>query len=140
MRCHCFANRAALLRMAFCLVVACGTLLPGQTDTGSISGVVYDESGAVIPGVTVSAVEENRGVQRESETSATGEFVFRYVEPGRYSLRFEASNFAALEVDGLEVRVGETAAVSPQLSVAAAEQSIVVSGESARTVIDPQRV
>ena len=140
MRCYCFANRAARLRMAFCLLVACATLLPGQTDTGSISGVVYDETGAVIPGVTVSAVEENRGVRREAETSATGEFVFRYVEPGLYLLRFEASDFAPLEVDGLAVRVGETAAVSPQLSVAAAEQSVVVSGESARSAIDPQRV
>ena len=140
MRCHCFTNGAALLRMASCLVVACGTLLPGQTDTGSISGVVYDETGAVIPGVTVSAVEQNRGVQRESETSATGEFVFRYVEPGLYSLKFEALNFAPLEVDGLAVRVGETAAVSPQLSVATAEQSVVVSGEAARSAIDPQRV
>ena len=140
MRCRCFSNRAALLRMVSCLVVACGTFLPGQTDTGSISGVVYDETGAVIPGVTVSAVEENRGVRREAETSATGEFVFRYVEPGLYSLRFESSDFAPLEVDGLEVRVGETAAVSPQLSVAAAEQSVVVSGESARSVIDPHRV
>ena len=140
MRCHCFANRVALLRIASCLVVACGTLLPGQTDTGSISGGVYDETGAVIPGVTVSAVEENRGVRREAETSATGEFVFRYVEPGLYSLRFVASDFAPLEVNGLEVRVGETAALSPQLSVAAAEQSVVVSGESARSAIDPQRV
>lgn len=140
MRCYCFANRVARLRMAFCLLVACATLLPGQTDTGSISGVVYDETGAVIPGVTVSAVEENRGVRREAETSATGEFVFRYVEPGLYSLRFEASDFVPLEVDGLAVRVGETAAVSPQLSVAAAEQSVVVSGESARSAIDPQRV
>ena len=119
---------------------ACCTTLYGQTDTGSISGFVLDETGAVIPGVTVSAVDEGRGIRRESETSDTGEFVFRYIDPGMYSLRFEASDFAPLAVDGLEVRVGETAAVSPRLVVAAAEETVVVSGESARAAIEPHRV
>ena len=116
------------------------TALYGQTDTGSISGFVLDETGPVIPGVSVSAVDESRGIRRESETSATGEFVFRYVDPGIYSLRFEASDFAPLAVDGLQVRVGETATVSPRLAVAAAEETVVVSGESARAAIEPHRV
>ena len=120
--------------------MACCLALTGQTDTGSIGGFVYDETGSIIPGVTVTAVDENRGIRRESETTETGEFAFRYVDPGTYSLRFEASAFAALAVDGLEVRVGETATVAPQLTVAVAEESVVVSGESARSTIEPHRV
>ena len=137
-----FATWSAMSRIATCLAVAVAfaITLHGQTDKGGISGFVYDETGAVIPGVTVSAVDENRGVQRESETSDTGEFVFRYVDPGTYSLRFEVADFVPLAVEGLEVRVGETATVSPQLSVAAAEERVVVSAESARSAIEPQRV
>ncbi len=115
-------------------------MLNGQTDTGSIGGFVYDETGAVIPGVAVSAVEENRGIRRGAETTETGEYSFRYVEPGIYSLRFQAADFAPLAVDGVEVRVGETATVSPRLAVAAAEQSVVVSSESVRSAIEPHRV
>ena len=131
------APRIAVLLVAgmMCCIALCG-----QTDTGNISGFVLDETGAVILGVSVSAVDESRGIRRESETSDTGEFVFRYVDPGIYSLRFEASDFAPLAVDGLEVRVGETATVSPRLVVAAAEETVVVSGESARAAIEPHRV
>ena len=130
------------LRIVYRLTVgmACCLALSGQTDTGAIAGIVYDETGAVIPGVTVTAVDVNRGIRRESETAETGEFVFRYVDPGLYSLRFEASDFSPLAVDDLEVRVGETAVVSPRLAVAVAEESVVVSGESARSAIQPHRV
>ena len=140
---RCFQTHLSnALRVVLRLVggIACCLALYGQTDTGSISGFVVDETGAVIPGVSVSAVDESRGIQRVSETSDTGEFVFRYVDPGVYSLRFEASDFAPLAVDGLEVRVGETATVAPRLVVAAAEETVVVSGESARAAIEPHRV
>ena len=130
----------ASCRVSSCLVVMCGAVLYGQTDTGSISGFVYDQTGATIPGVTVSAEDTDRGIRRESETSEAGEFVFRYIEPGMYSLSFQASDFAPLTVNGFEVRVGETATLSPRLAVAAAEETLVVSGESARSAIEPHRV
>ena len=131
---------SVLCRITPWLVVACGTALFGQTDTGSISGFVYDQSEAVIPGVSVIAVDTERGIRRESETSEAGEFVFRYVEPGIYSLSFEASDFAALTVDGLEVRIGDTATLSPRLALAAAEERVVVSSESAGSAIESHRV
>jgi len=59
----------ASCRVSSCLVVMCGAVLYGQTDTGSISGFVYDQTGAIIPGVTVSAVDTDRGIRRESATS-----------------------------------------------------------------------
>ena len=136
------ATSCATLRIAACLAVGIGCCIPlhGQTDTGNISGLAFDETGAVIPGATVSAVDVDRGVRRELETSDTGEFVLRYVDPGTYSLTFEAADFAPLEVEGLEVRVGDTATVSAQLSVAARQERVVVPAEAARPAIDPHRV
>ena len=124
-----FHDSSEALRIAFRVAagIAWCVALNGQTDTGSIGGFVYDETGAVIPGVAVSAVEKNRGIRRGSETAETGEYSFRYVDPGIYSLTFQAAEFAPLSVDGVEVRVGEIATVSPQLTVAAAEESVVVS-------------
>ena len=137
---HFHSSEAGRIVFLLAAGIACCAALSGQTDTGSIGGVVYDETGAVIPGVIVTAVDENRAIQRESETGETGEFAFRYVDPGKYSLTFQASDFAPLTVEGLEVGVGETATVSPRLAVAAAEESVVVSGESARSAIEPHRV
>ncbi len=131
------------LRRALSLVlmaVVCVLPIQAQTNTGSIQGVVYDESMAVIPGVTVTASDVARGVERGVVTSETGEFVFTLLTPGVYVLLFESGDFAPLTVEGFEVLVGETATISPQLVVAAAQDEVVVSAEAQRSVIEPQRV
>ena len=133
-----FARRGPGLSLA--VLVACGSALHAQTNTGGIRGFVYDETQAVIPAVTVKIVEENRGVERDVQTSDTGEFVFSHVGPGMYSVSFAATNFAPLAIEGLDVRVGETATLSPQLTVAVTEDVVVVSAESARSAIEPERV
>ena len=114
--------------------------LYSQTNTGSIRGFVYDETGAVIQDVTVTAVDESRGAARETATSDIGGFVFSHLTPGIYTLHFKAANFAPLTVEEFEVLVGEIATFSPQLAVAAPEYSVVVSAESARPAIAPERV
>ena len=122
------------------LAMACVSPVLSQTNTGSIEGVVYDESMAVIPGVTVTARDVARGVERSLITSETGEFNFTLLTPGRYMLLFDSDNFAPLTLEGLEVLVGETATYSPQLIVAAAQTEVVVSAEVQRSAIEPQRV
>lgn len=115
-------------------------VLPAQTNTGSIRGFVEDGTGASIPGATVTAVDEDRGVRREVQSTDTGEYVFSLLEPGSYTLTFEAPNFAPFEVEGFEVLVGEAALYSPELALAATEERVVVSAESTRSVIETQRV
>ena len=131
------------LRTSLCLalaVAACAFPIQAQTNTGSIQGVVYDESMAVIPGVTVTASDIARGVERRVVTSEAGEFVFTLLTPGVYALLFEADSFAPLTVEGFEVLVGEAATISPQLVVAAAQAEVVVSAAAQRSAIEPQRV
>ena len=111
-----------------------------QTNTGSIRGFVYDETGAVIRDVAVTALDESRGVAREAVTTDLGGFIFSHLAPGMYTLSFEAANFATLTVEGFEVRVGEISTFSPQLEVAATETRVVVSAASARSAIEPARV
>ena len=111
-----------------------------QTNTGSIRGFVYDETRAVIRDVTVTAIDESRGVAQEAVTTDSGGFVLSHLVPGRYTLRFEAPNFATLTVEGFEVQVGGISTFSPQLAVAATETRVVVSAASTRPVIEPERV
>ena len=111
-----------------------------QTNTGSIRGFVYDESQAVIQAVTVTALDESRGVAQEAVVADSVGFVFSHLAPGIYTLSFEAANFAPLTVEGFEVRVGEISTFSPQLAVAGTETQLVVAAQSARPVIEPERV
>ena len=111
-----------------------------QTNTGSIRGFVVDETQAVIQDVTVTALDESRGVAQEAVATDSGGFVFSHLAPGTYTLRFEASNFASLTVEGFEVRVGEVSAFSPQFEIATTETQVVVAAEFARLAIEPERV
>ena len=135
MLCRCFHNPAF-----WCvLLLVGGGLLRAQTNTGNIRGYVYDETRAVVPGATVTVTNQSRGVQRRTNTTESGEYIFSYLDPGVYALRFEAPNFAAFLIEDFAVRVGETESFSPQLALAAAEQSVVVSAEVRRPAIEPER-
>lgn len=136
-------HRTPRLGLLVTLVVAAlvwGLPAFGQTNTGSIQGVVYDESMAVMPGVKVTASDLARGVERSVVTSEAGDYVLTLLMPGEYLLLFEAESFAPLTVEGFEVLVGEAAEFSPQLAVAATQAEIVISADAQRSAIEPQRV
>lgn len=138
-----FALERLRLRPA-CLAAAAvllGSLvLHGQTNTGNIRGFVQDETMALIPGVSVAAVDERRGLERQTTTTDEGEYMFTLLEPGRYTLTFQVENFAPLRVERVQVLVGESVVISPRLAVAAAETEVVVSAYSGRQAVEPQRV
>jgi hypothetical protein len=62
-------------------------------NTGSISGTVKDPGGAVIPGATLTAVEQNTGLRQTAATSAEGNFVFLDLPAGTYTVTAEAKGF-----------------------------------------------
>ncbi len=119
--------------IAAAVLLAGAVLLPAQTDTGTIRGYVYDVTRAVLPGVTVTATYQGRGVAREAITSDLGEYVLSRVDPGLYTIRFELPGFAPYVVQDLQVMVGETQTFSPEIVVAA--EAIVITAEATAAVI-----
>ena len=119
------------------ILVLVGVSLSGaQTKGGRIQGYVFDQTQAVIPAVTVTATDQERDVERKTVTSRLGEYVFSHLMPGLYTLRFEAEGFLPYVAENFEVRVGETAAFSPELTLGTATRSIVVSAVAERPAID----
>ena len=64
----------------------------GQT-LGSIAGEVHDTSGAVVPGAAISATNTSTNATRTSVTNEAGEYAFRSLPPGIYSLKAEKAGF-----------------------------------------------
>ena len=118
------------------LILAGAPLCGAQTKGGNVQGYVFDPTRAVVPGVTVTATDQERDVERKTVTSPLGEYVLSYLMPGLYRLRFEARGFLPYVAENFEVRVGETAAFSPELTLGTATKSIVVSAVATRPVID----
>src|SRR5215470_14548807 len=71
--------------------------LSAQTVTGSITGVVTDPRGSLIPSVAVKLVSDSTGAIRSETTDQRGEFSFNAVLPGSYTLVVEHSGFKKYE-------------------------------------------
>jgi len=98
---------AALILLAFPV-----SALMAQTAGARLEGIVKDQSQAVIPGVTVTAVNENTGISYTSLTNDTGLYVFVTLPPGTYTLTCELQGFKRYVNKGLTLNVGATATVN----------------------------
>ena len=112
------------------LGLACVPLTFGQVhiSSGDITGTVLDETGAVIPDVTVLVSDADRGVRRRTRSDGTGRFYVPTLPPGLYTVQFEASSFSTKRLENVEVRVGDTVILRPELTVAPAEFVLLVEG------------
>ena len=94
----------------------------GQTFRGGISGTVTDQSGAVVPGAQVTAVETATNISYKAVTSSAGEFAFSNLPVGDYTVTVSATGFATEKVTkvtvsaGYQLRVTRQARASPAVA------------------------
>ncbi len=79
------------------LLVCLSGAARGQESTGTILGTIADSQGQVLPGATVSAVDEATGYARTVSTDAKGDFQLHALPPGRYTIRVSLANFRTAE-------------------------------------------
>src|SRR5262245_54750202 len=122
-------------------VVANLFLLVGVTHAqeASIAGTVKDATGAVLPGVTVTAaspalIEQ----QRTSVTDAAGRYVITPLRPGVYKVEFSLAGFGTTVREGVNLTSGLTANVEAELRVGAVQESVTVT--AATPLVDVQNV
>ncbi len=115
--------------LAMVVVLACSVGAYAQLTRGSVTGTVRDETGGVVPGVQVTAVNESSGVARVVVSDGRGFYRIGALEPGRYTIRAELSGFATKEVRGVPLVPTQEATYNPQLSVATGE-AITVEADS----------
>jgi outer membrane receptor protein involved in Fe transport len=121
-----------------CLVVlAIALMIPAlaaaQTEFGKVSGTVTDQSGALLPGVTVNLKSVDRATTRSTVTNAAGEYVFASIVPGNYEITAELSGFSTKQAR-TTVAVGTTVNLNIQMQVGAQTEVITVVGETAAAI------
>lgn len=102
----------------------------GQVNTGKISGFVSDASGAMIPGVPVTAVNDSTGVSTTGSSSETGEYLLNFLVPGSYRVKVEQPGFKTVVRSGLIVNAGVTSRVDFALPVGDTVQTVTVQSNS----------
>ncbi len=98
--------------------------------TGSIHGEVADESGAVLPGVTVTATSTAAIGAQTSVSNAQGIYRFTGLPAGTYKLVFEMTGFSKVTRDEIRIGIGFTATVNTKLSVKTMQEEVTVTGDT----------
>jgi outer membrane receptor protein involved in Fe transport len=118
----------ALIAMVLCLLS--GTIVFGQSTSGSISGTITDDSGAAIPGVTVELSGPAMQGVKSTVTDNTGKYRFLNVPPGEgYKVQATLSGFQDTSKTGFRVSLGQEGTVNLALRPATSE-SITVTAEA----------
>ncbi len=115
------------------LVVLVAWLLPATVRAqavGSVAGVVTDESGAVLPGVTIDVTNTATAQVRTALTGGDGYYSIPQLQPGAYTVRATLAGFKAVLREGTVVSVGDTSRVDMKLSVGGVEETVTVSAEA----------
>ena len=109
-----------------CLVFAF-SVYAQQAGVGSITGIVQDASGAVIPGAKVVVANESMGVTRNLESNQDGIFLAPSLVPATgYSVKVEATGFSLYERKDIQLLVGQQLNLNIQVAVAGAAQTVEV--------------
>ncbi len=119
-----------------CLFLVVCPALWAQLYTGTVTGVVSDPSGAVIPSAQVQLVDEQKGFVFAATSDAAGNYLFRSVPPGSYRLSVQASGFKSETRSGIILEVNHNVTVNFSLQVGATNQSVEVKGQA--PVLDAQ--
>src|SRR5499427_11150847 len=118
------------MRESFAKVALIVSLLVSPCAFGQVnavlSGTVSDASGALIPGVEVTAKNINTGITDTRITNETGNFVFPSLQPGSYTLSAALSGFQTQTYNNVELGQGQQVRLNFTLQVGAAQQSVEV--------------
>lgn len=101
-----------------------------QIQTGSITGVVTDEQGAVLPGASVTIQSASLIVPQSTTTNQNGIYTFINLQPGTYTVVFEMTGFATINRGGVVVNVARVTSVDQALRLATVAESVTVTAES----------
>src|SRR5438093_8892525 len=98
--------------------------------TGAIAGVVTDESGAVVPGVTIDVTNAATGQARSAVSGADGFYSIPQVQPGSYTVKAMLGGFKPVVRPNIPVSVGDTSRVDVKMPVGGLQESVTVSGQT----------
>ncbi len=128
-------QRIHVFRLAFCLIVALAmfTTLSAQT-TGTISGVVRDATGGVIPGVEVKVTNTETGVSRTVVTDDSGFYLATNVAVGTYAVSVELAGFRRASVTGIKIDIRSNRTVDLTMEVGGTADEVTVESSSVAQV------
>jgi len=119
---------STVLAALACLAILLGSsrFAAAQVDEGSISGVVTDPTGAVVPNAAVNLLNTDNGLSLKGATNGQGEYTFSPIKIGHYSVSVASAGFSRTTQDNLTLNVGGHLQVNVSLKTGASTVTIEV--------------
>src|SRR5579859_2324140 len=108
------------------IAIANAPISQAQTTRGTIAGVVTDESGAVVAGVSVRCTEIDTGAGHTATTDTQGNYVLPSLLPGRYRVEATSKAFEKTVIEPLQLHVNERMSVDLAMKVGPVTQEVKV--------------
>jgi hypothetical protein len=129
------SRRVTGLALSGLIVLAFATTDFSQQTAGSIKGTITDQLGGLVVNATVAAIDAH-GTQKTTTTNSHGDYEFRALAPGKYSIRVTATGFNTLEANNIEVHSGKNTTTDLQLIVGSVEQTVTIDRKGVSTDSD----
>jgi Carboxypeptidase regulatory-like domain/TonB dependent receptor/TonB-dependent Receptor Plug Domain len=123
-------NPIRVLGLALLLLVPRGVFAQARLTGADLDGSVRDESGAVMPGATITVNNTATNITRTATTNAQGHFLIPALPPGTYRVGAELQGFTKAAHEGLVLQLGQSVSVDFTLKVAKAEEELTVLAEA----------
>ena len=117
---------AAFAILVFGLVLLTPRAAAAQAVTGTILGTVTDNTGAVMPGVTVTVTQVETGQNRAYVTDSNGEYTAPSIPTGTYRVNAELQGFKSVTLEGIRVSVDQRVRIDVQLEVGAMTETVEI--------------
>ena len=125
-------SRQGLCCIVLTLILALPALTIGQGYFGTVSGVLTDSTGAVIPGAKATLIDQEKGYKFFETSDSAGRYLFRSVPPGLYTVVAEMTGFEKTERTGIRVDVSENPTANLSLKVASSAETVEVKSQTQR--------
>jgi len=109
-------------------------LASAQTSNATLHGTVTDDSGGVLPGVTVKLQSPATGLSRDQVTNTAGVYVFNFLPSGKYVVAAELSGFKTARHEEVTLEIGQNLELDLKMEVGRLEE--IVNVEATATVLD----
>jgi hypothetical protein len=118
---------------------ACNLFIPivfavalfSQAPTASLTGLIKDPTGAVVPGARLRLIDNSLGTEHSTVSNGEGYYSFQLLPPSHYRLRIEKPGFNTIDQPDIQLTVQETLRMDFTLPVGATTQQMTVSGAGA---------
>lgn len=127
---QCTGVRRLAYFFSLCLPLLLVVPVHSQVYTGSMTGLVQDAAGAMLPNATVTLTDIDKGLTYSSSTDTAGRYVLRALPPSRYNFKVQAPGFRSQVENGIILQVNQNLTLNVSLKIGAVAETVEVTGQA----------